>query len=641
MDTPFENEVAKRFGLLPNFFRLSAADPKIAANLWAFAQFGYLDNPLPALFKERLFVYLSRFCEVRYCIARHVGFLVGLGSPAGDSLCLPQTVESILPLLRRPLPHGDALRPLLTICAELDGAPFSCPAPDSLGEQAIFSCATHVFLQTEDAPPAHEALRRALGARDLEQLNLLLAFVRTAHYWTKLHPELALEDDVTQLLAAHEALAQCVLQDPAVQPDRLGLQVAAELASLRALRKQHESITQAYQGLSVDHQYIKHSLQETEENLRELVSVMPAAVYACDREGLITYYNRQAAEMWGRTPALDDPPWSFLDSRRTYRADGTPLPAEDAPVKQVLATGVPVVNFQLVLERPNHSRINVLANITALRDSTGATIGAVSIFQDITELKHIQQERERLLHELERSNRELSQFSYTVSHDLQAPIRNVRALTQLLARRGDSSQEDSSHLLTLIEQSAVGMERLIESLLRYAQAGQGQLNRQQVHVDRIIESLRLTLALSIANSGARIVSKPFPVVDADPVLLEHLLQNLIANAIQYHRPGEAPAVEISCEPCNVGWQFAVKDNGQGIPLKHQDGIFEPLKRLHGSETPGSGLGLALCRTIVTRHGGRIWVESGGPGLGSIFRFTLLAAEASPSIVEKSTATQTA
>src|SRR5262245_61946529 len=87
-----EQSIAARFGCVPNFFRLTAADPQITANLWGFAQFAYLDNPLPSLFKERLFVYLSRFCEIRYCIARHVGFLVGLGRPAGDAHCLPQTV---------------------------------------------------------------------------------------------------------------------------------------------------------------------------------------------------------------------------------------------------------------------------------------------------------------------------------------------------------------------------------------------------------------------------------------------------------------------------------------------------------------------------------------------------------------------
>ena len=308
MITPLETEIAKRFGILPNFFRLTAADPKMSANLWGFAQCAYLDNPLPSLFKERLFVYLSRFCEVRYCIARHVGFLVGLGFPAGDSSSLPQTVESVLPLLRRPLLHGDALLPLFAACAEFDSPLSSFPAPDSLGEQALFSCATHVFLQTADAPSASEALRRALGTSNLEQLNLLLAFVRTAHYWTELHPELAIEADVTELLATHEALAHCILKDAEAQGDGLSRQVVAELASLRQLRQRHESMTRAYEGLSVDHQFVKHSLQETAENLRELVAAMPAAVYACDREGIITYYNRQAGEIWGQNHASTSPP---------------------------------------------------------------------------------------------------------------------------------------------------------------------------------------------------------------------------------------------------------------------------------------------------------------------------------------------
>jgi signal transduction histidine kinase len=631
METPLEQEVTKRFGVLPNFFRLASGDSKIATNLWGFAQFAYLDNPLPSLFKERLFVYLSRFCEVRYCIARHLGFLIGRGYPAGDFSCLPQTVERVLPLLRRPLPHGDELWPLLAVCAEFDSPLTSFPVPDSQGEQALFALSTHVFLQTPDAAHAHKALGSALGAETLEQLNLLLAFVRTAHYWTKLHPELPFEDDVTQLLATHQVLADCILKDPEAQRDSLSRQVTAELASLRTLRKRHESMAQAYQELSVDHQWVKHSLYETEENLRELVSVMPAAIYACDREGLVTYYNRAAVEIWGRTPGLDDPAWSFLNLRPLYRTDGTLLRPEEAPLREVLATGVPLVNCEYTLERSDLSRISVLANITPLRDSRGAITGAVSIFQDVTETKLVQQEREVLLRELERSNRELSQFSYSVSHDLQAPVRHVRALTQLLVKRADNLRDDSSHLVTMIEQAAERMERLIKSILWYAEAGHGQLNRQRVVVDELVESVRATLEPAIVKTGAKIVCKPLPTVEADPVLLEQLLQNLIANAIQYHRPEEAPVVEVSGEPCGEGWQFAVKDNGQGIAPSHQDCVFEPLKRLHGSEIPGTGLGLALCRTIVARHGGRIWVESEGSGYGSIFRFTLRATEESPSI----------
>ena len=626
MSTPFENEVSNRFGVMPNFFLLATTDPEIAKNLWGFAKFAYLDNALPSLFKERLFVYLSRFCEIRYCIARHVGFLIGLGYPAGDSSCPPQTVESTLPLLRRSLPRGEDLFPFFTTCAAFENPLSSFPEPESSGEQAIFACATHVFLQTPDAPAAREALKRALGPIYFEQLSLLLTFVRTGHYWTKLHPEIHFEDDVKQLLATHEALAECILKDPEAQQDGLSQQVAAELSSLRRLRQQHQSMAQAYQDLSLDHQYAKHHLHESEENLRELVSVMPAAVYACDIDGIITYFNPVASELWGRAPDLDCQAWSFLDSRRIYNPDGVLLRPEEAPVRTVLATGVPIANRELILERPDRSRINVLANITPLRNSSGVVTGAVSIFQDITELKRTQQE-------LERSNRELSQFSYAVSHDLQAPVRSVRALTQILVRRDGGSQEDTSHLLKLIEQASVGMERLIESLLRYAQAGQGHLDRKRVSVDQIIESVKVSLAALIAETGARIVCDPLPAIEADPVLLEHLFQNLIGNSLQYRRPGEVPVVEISGEQSGEIWQFAVKDNGQGIPVADQEHVFEALKRLHSSDTPGTGLGLALCRTIAARHGGRIWVESQGAGHGAIFRFTLSVAEVSPPMAQ--------
>jgi signal transduction histidine kinase len=213
----------------------------------------------------------------------------------------------------------------------------------------------------------------------------------------------------------------------------------------------------------------------------------------------------------------------------------------------------------------------------------------------------------------------------------------VRALTQLLARRGHSMQEESSHLLTLIEQAADRMGRLIESLLRYAQAGHGQLELTRVPVNPVIESVRLTLAPLIMTTGAKIFCKQLPAVDADPILLERLFQNLIANAIQYHRPQEPPVVEISGETSGEEWRFAVKDNGEGIPPDYRDGIFDPLKRLHGSETEGTGLGLALCKTIVARHGGRIWVESEGAGCGSIFRFTLGFARASTLIARSITA----
>ena len=212
MDATAE-EVTNRFGLLPNFFRL-ARDPEIIKHLWGFARFAYLDNPLPSLFKERLFVYLSRFCDVRYCIARHAGFLLGLGRPSGDASCAVQSIEDVVALIRRPLPRGDDLQPALTLCEIQESPLVELPDPDSPMEQAIFACATHAFLQSADAARCLNALQRVLGDTRLQYLTIFLAFVRTAHYWTKTHEDLSMEEDISLLLSTHEALARCVLSDP-------------------------------------------------------------------------------------------------------------------------------------------------------------------------------------------------------------------------------------------------------------------------------------------------------------------------------------------------------------------------------------------------------------------------------------------
>ncbi len=322
-----------------------------------------------------------------------------------------------------------------------------------------------------------------------------------------------------------------------------------------------------------------------------------------------------------REPLPDEPAWSFLDGR-LFHADSTPLASDDSPIKQVLATGLPVVNQELILERPDSSFIDVLMNIAPLRDSTGRLIGAVNIFQDISELKRTQRDRENLMLELKRSNDELSQFSYAVSHDLRGPVRTVRTLTELLVRRGVDSKEEASHLAELIEQAAEGMERLIDSLLRCAQAGQSEMDPQPVPVQAVVDAVCSSLDSMITSTGAIITCSDLPTVNADPTQLEQLFQNFISNAIKYHRPGIAPRIDIRCDRVEDEWRFSIKDNGEGIAKEYQGVIFQAMKRLHGSDTPGSGLGLAICKTIVARHGGRIWVESDGQGHGATFYFTL-------------------
>jgi signal transduction histidine kinase len=603
VNTPFEDEVTARMGVLPNFFRLASSDRELGSNLWGFARFAYLDNPLPSLFKERLFVYLSRFCSVRYCIARHLGFLVGLGYPAGDSTCLPQKVEDVLPLLRRPLPNWDGLLPLLDVLAEPVASEYASYEPDSVKEQALLACATHVFLQTPHASEAHKTLKLALGAKNLEHLNLLIAFVRLAHFWTKLHPELSFEDDVKQLLDTHEALAECVLSDPEAQLDSLSCHVAEELGLLQDLQKRHEGITHAYRELSLDHRHVKHTLHETEKNLRELVSVMPAAVYACDRNGVITYYNRQAEVIWGRIPDAANSSWAFLDERQLYRLDGAPLRPEESPAREVIATGVSILNRELVLECTDHSRIHVLATCAPLHDSTGKVTGAVSIFQDISERK--QAEVALLTSEKLAS---VGRMAATLAHEINNPLESLTNLVYLAAQEPAIPKSVRGYLKSADEE--------LDRITHMAKQTLG-LYRESTNPEPLLMSDLLKDLLSMFSprtKGIEISLETSAHVETLCVEseLRQVFINLLTNSIDAVAPDGKIRIRVADarERGNLrhsGVRVTIGDNGVGIDSTNLRNIFEPF--FTTKTNTGTGLGLWVSKEIVEKYKGFIRIRS--------------------------------
>jgi hypothetical protein len=211
MLSPLYREVSERFGLIPNFFLSTPDAPEIVEKLWDFAKSAYLDSPIPALFKERLFVFLSRFCQVRYCIVRHCGFLVGYGYASGDILAARQTIEQALKLLKTPPPWQRPLEPIYERLGALRST-IDWPDPESDAEDWIFAMSALMFVEPTKSERALEALRQALGAKRLEYLLALLAFIRTAHYWTMVHPELEIERDAKELMALNEELASLLLQ---------------------------------------------------------------------------------------------------------------------------------------------------------------------------------------------------------------------------------------------------------------------------------------------------------------------------------------------------------------------------------------------------------------------------------------------
>jgi hypothetical protein len=210
---PFHRDVTRRFGLVPNFFMSAPEAPEILEKLWDFAGSAYLDNPIPSLFKERLFVFLSRFCQVRYCIVRHCGFLVGYGYSSGDASAPPQTIGQVLRLLKVLPPWRRELEPIYERLAAFKTPP-DWPNSDSELEDGIFAAAAVIFVQPGNSARARDVLRPALGGRRFEYLMALLAFIRTAHFWTVVHPGLKIEDDMRTLMSEEKELASLLLQDP-------------------------------------------------------------------------------------------------------------------------------------------------------------------------------------------------------------------------------------------------------------------------------------------------------------------------------------------------------------------------------------------------------------------------------------------
>jgi signal transduction histidine kinase/ActR/RegA family two-component response regulator len=223
--------------------------------------------------------------------------------------------------------------------------------------------------------------------------------------------------------------------------------------------------------------------------------------------------------------------------------------------------------------------------------------------------------------ELEKKNRELEQFAYITSHDLQEPLLTIVGFTDLLLKESTSFSPEQQLFTTHIHSAASRMSNQIKGLLTYTRIGRNK-NQETVDCNKVIEDLKTELALRIEQTGTRISYSELPVVNVFYEEFKSLLQNLICNAIRFSKENEPPKIEIYAENHNDFYKFVVKDFGIGIPKKHHEKIFQMFQRLHGRDKyDGNGIGLALCKKIVEMHGGDIWVES-EPEEYSSFNFTL-------------------
>ena len=365
---------------------------------------------------------------------------------------------------------------------------------------------------------------------------------------------------------------------------------------------------------------IEDALRDSEERFRLMASgVKDYANVMLDPEGFIVSWNEGGERLKGfRAEEIVGQHFSRFYSAEDIRKG---LPAME--LKQAKETG----RFEGEGWRMRKDGSRFLANIviTALRDEKGKLRGFGKITRDITERRRAEEHLTKTMEDLKRSNEELGQFAYVASHDLQEPLRMVASYTQLLAQRYKGRLDsDADEFIAFAVDGCNRMQGLIQDLLSYSRAGANAEPLREISCEGAFEKTLRNLRPTIQDSGATVTHDSLPTIMTDETQLIQVFQNLIANAIKYHG-AEPPLVHVSATR-NSGneWVFSVRDNGMGMEPQYFERIFILFQRLHGQkEFAGTGIGLAMCKKIVDRLGGRIWVES-QPAKGSTFYFALPA-----------------
>jgi PAS domain S-box-containing protein len=359
-------------------------------------------------------------------------------------------------------------------------------------------------------------------------------------------------------------------------------------------------------------------LRRTQEDLEvsraryfDLYDLAPVAYFTLSEQGLILETNLTVAKLLGvaRSALVQQPLSRFIlrEDQDIYYLN-----------RQALwETGAPQ-SWEMRMLKKDAAPFWVRVESTIAAYAGGASV-CRAVVSDITESKRAERT-------LKTTNAELQEFVFALTHDLQEPLRMVVNFSQLLAREKQGKLgKDADQYISYSIEGALRIEALLKGLLNYLELPEPERDRLPlVDCNHVLSQTLLSLQRVIQQSGATVTFDPLPTVLAKEDMLTQLFQNLIGNSIKY-RSEAAPRIHISAARTAEGWVFSVRDNGIGIDPADAEHVFGMFKRLHGKEIPGTGIGLALCRKVVERLGGRIWVES-EVGQGAVFKFTISAEE---------------
>jgi PAS domain S-box-containing protein len=361
----------------------------------------------------------------------------------------------------------------------------------------------------------------------------------------------------------------------------------------------------------------EEALRKSEKRFRDVAASSHQWIWEVDAEGRYTYASPIVETIYGYTPE------EILDLH--FYDLAPPEEKEDLKenaFKEYLSEGRPFGEMVNKCVRKDGKIIWVMSRGLPIVNDSGSVTGFRGVDMDITKLKWVEEKLKKTLADLERSNTELAQFAYVASHDLQEPLRMISSYLQLLEQRyGGQLDDDADEFIAYAVDGAKRLKLLINSLLKYTRVETRGKAFVSTNCEEVLNRTLRNLGELIEESGTSVTHDPLPILKADSVQLERVFQNLIGNAIKFHHESQ-PEIHIGAERTNSEWLFSVRDNGIGIEPKYYERIFIIFQRLHSVDKyPGTGIGLAICKRIVERHGGRIWLES-EPGKGSTFFFTI-------------------
>jgi signal transduction histidine kinase len=361
------------------------------------------------------------------------------------------------------------------------------------------------------------------------------------------------------------------------------------------------------------------SIFQESQMLRTIIDTIPIGLVIVESNGQVWLSNHQADELW---PPEGNGNSRTFSSFEAFDDRGRKIGSEELPLYKALQSDIATNGQTIETHLPSGEIRNLLTSAAPLRSADGKLLGGISVFQDITDQKRDEEKKVEQSEALKRSNDELQQFAYVASHDLQEPLRMVTSYLGLMEKKfGSELNPQAREYMSFAVDGSLRMKKLIDDLLQFSRIDSRPIDLEEVDMGKVARAVVEDLAASINDLGTEVAIDSMPVIHADKAQMKQLLTYLLSNAIKFHN-GKPPRVEISIITYGDEYVFSVKDNGIGIDEKYADKLFKMFSRLHTKEEyPGTGIGLAMAKKIVERHGGRIWFES-ELGKGTTFFFTI-------------------